>query len=337
MLTSACGWTPRDRLAARTVRDSVVPQMQSACGAAEARTGRPPQAKTTAMTKYFVLACCLLFAGVTQAQDVDDYAARTLRNGLPSFPPLTRQPIEDPLSAVLPVPDPGHTVTVIWGSRDGDPFPWLLHQRPDDTVTIAGLRAEPIGDGMFEARTELIFQPGLGGSTPLSLLVLPEDHILLYRWPGPSSFPGGEPTMVPKSMDAGTDYPDLHLQTLAGANFDIDQFWGEFKFVAYWDPSCSAFLEDVAALDSLAGAYDARSDVEFIAISVDAAVADEFLARHSFSFEHAVATDEAIKVLGTSFPRYTIVSPEGRVLYDATGGGAGTAIRIGQMLEGFLP
>lgn len=85
---------------------------------------------------------------------------------------------------------------------------------------------------MFEVRTELIFQPGLGGSTPLSLLVLPEDHILLYRWAGPSSFPGGQPTMIQEPMDAGTNYPDLHLQTLTGANLDIDPLGGSIKFVA---------------------------------------------------------------------------------------------------------
>ena len=289
------------------------------------------------MRKYFLVSCCLLFASVTQAQDVDDFAARTLREGLPSFPPLTRKAIENPISAVLPIPDSGHTVTVVWGARDGDPFPWLLHERPDDTVTMASLRAEPIRDGIFEARTELIFRPGLGGSTPLSLLVLPDDHILLYRWPGSPSIPGGQPMVVPKPMDAGTDYPDLPLRTLAGVDFGIDQFGGAFKFVAYWDPGCSAFLEDLAALDSLAGAYNASSGVEFIAISIDAAVAEEFLAEHSFSFTHAVATEEAIKLLGTSFPRYTIVSPEGRVLYDATGGGAGTGHRIGYVLEGFLP
>lgn len=286
------------------------------------------------MKRYLFALWLLWFTTPTHAQDADGYAARSMSEGTPRFPSFSAGRIANPISADIPVPDSAQTITVVWGTRDGQPSPWLLHARTKGSVTVSGLEVDKLSDGLYETRTEIVFEPGLSGSTPLSLYVLPEEKLLLYRWPGASTIPGGQPTPVVRPMDAGTVLPELALKTLDGEPFGISRSDGSFKFLVYWDPGCSAFLGDRPSLDSLARAHSAQHpSVDFVAIALDADIAKEYVAEHPFAFTHAFASDGAIETLGTSFPRYTIVSPEGKVLYDATGGGAGNLMRMGQVLN----
>ena len=61
-----------------------------------------------------------------------------------------------------------------------------------------------------------------------------------------------------------------------------------------------------------------------------------FLQKHPFSYDIALATDEAVQVFGYAFPRHVILDGAGKVAYDVYGYSPDTTGRMDAIIDSLL-
>ena len=138
------------------------------------------------------------------------------------------------------------------------------------------------------------------------------------------------------ALAVGFEMPNVTVTRLDSTTIDLTALRGKPVVINWWQTFCPPCITEIPELNELVEKYADR-DVEFLAIA-DNEMADltPFLEKHPFTFDIALADDEAVHVFGQGYPRHVIIDGDGKVVYDVHGYSPDTADRIDMVIGSLL-
>ena len=138
------------------------------------------------------------------------------------------------------------------------------------------------------------------------------------------------------ALAMGFEIPNVTVTRLDSSAIELTALRGKPVVINWWHTACSPCIAEMPELNELVEKYEGR-DVEFLAIA-DNEIAElpPFLEKHPFTYDIAVANDEAARILGTAYPRHVIVNDEGKVVLDITGLNSDTVDQIDTVIGSLL-
>ena len=145
-----------------------------------------------------------------------------------------------------------------------------------------------------------------------------------------------EPSDQTVALAVGFEMPNVTVTRLDSSAIDLTALRGKPVVINWWHTACSPCIAEMPELNELVEKYESRH-VEFLAIA-DNEIAElpPFLEKHPFTYDIAVANDEAARILGTAYPRHVIVNGEGKVVLDLTGLSSNTVDQIDSVIGSLL-
>ena len=145
-----------------------------------------------------------------------------------------------------------------------------------------------------------------------------------------------EPSDQTVALAVGFEMPNVTVTRLDSSAIELTALRGKPVVINWWHTACSPCIAEMPELNELVEKYEGR-DVEFLAIA-DNEIAElpPFLEKHPFTYDIAVANDEAARILGTAYPRHVIVNGEGKVVLDLTGLSSNTVDQIDTVIGSLL-
>ena len=145
-----------------------------------------------------------------------------------------------------------------------------------------------------------------------------------------------EPSDQTVALAVGFEMPNVTVTRLDSSAIDLTALRGKSVVINWWHTACSPCIVEIPELNELVEKYEGR-DVEFLAIANnEIAELPPFLEKHPFIYDIAVANDEAMRILGTAYPRHVIVNGEGKVVLDITGLSSSTVDQIDTAIGSLL-
>ena len=145
-----------------------------------------------------------------------------------------------------------------------------------------------------------------------------------------------EPSDQTVALAMGFEMPNVTVTRLDSSAIDLTALRGKSVVINWWHTACSPCIAEIPELNELVEKYEGR-DVEFLAIADnEMAELPPFLEKHPFIYDIAVANDEAMRILGTAYPRHVIVNGEGKVVLDITGLSSNTVDQIDTVIGSLL-
>ena len=208
-----------------------------------------------------------------------------------------------------------------------DSLEWTLHQlmvdRDGDGVFLTHLygQTEVLEDEVFGVNEPFLID---GQTYKLSHVSAMGDQLVIER---------SDQTVA---LAVGFEMPNVTVTRLDSTTIDLTALRGKPVVINWWQTFCPPCITEIPELNELVEKYADR-DVEFLAIA-DNEMADltPFLEKHPFTFDIALADDEAVHVFGQGYPRHVIIDSDGKVAYDIHGYSPDTADRIDMVIGSLL-
>ncbi len=145
-----------------------------------------------------------------------------------------------------------------------------------------------------------------------------------------------EPSEQTVALAVGFEMPNVTVTRLDSTTIDLTVLRGRPVVINWWQTFCPPCITEIPELNELVEKYADR-DVEFLAIADnEMAELTPFLQKHPFTFDIALADDEAVHVFGQGYPRHVIIDGDGKVVYDIHGYSPDTADRIDMVIGSLL-
>ena len=145
-----------------------------------------------------------------------------------------------------------------------------------------------------------------------------------------------EPSDQTVALAVGFEMPNVTVARLDSTTIDLTALRGKPVVINWWQTFCPPCITEIPELNELVEKY-ADHDVEFLAIAHnEMAELTPFLEKHPFTFDIALANDEAVHVFGQGYPRHVVIDGEGKVVYDVHGYSPDTADRIDGVIGALL-
>ena len=145
-----------------------------------------------------------------------------------------------------------------------------------------------------------------------------------------------EPSDQTVALAVGFEIPNVTVTRLDSSAIELTALRGKPVVINWWQTTCAPCIAEMPELNELVEKYADR-DVEFLAIAHnEMAELPPFLERHSFTYDIAVANDEAVRIFGQGYPRHVIVDGEGKVVLDLTGLSPNTVDQIDSAIGSLL-
>jgi len=143
--------------------------------------------------------------------------------------------------------------------------------------------------------------------------------IVMSFWIVGSAF-AVEPTL--KSVDR--ELPDFNLQGADGKVYQPESLIGKTWLINFWAVWCAPCLDELPSLNKTwAQLEDENVGMLAINIGEDADKIEQFLNEHNLQIDFPIVIGDKIRTLGnwsgTGLPFTVIVSPAGKVVYEAVG------------------
>lgn len=117
----------------------------------------------------------------------------------------------------------------------------------------------------------------------------------------------------------GFELPHVAVTRLDSSTIDLTALRGKPVVINWWQTFCGPCIREIPELNELVEKY-AGHDVEFLAIADnEMAELTPFLQKHPFSYDIALADDEAVRIFGQAYPRHVVIDRAGKVAYDYLG------------------
>jgi len=129
-----------------------------------------------------------------------------------------------------------------------------------------------------------------------------------------------EQTLTPVERDL----PPFSLQGVDGTLYDPEALAGKTWLINFWAVWCAPCLDELPSLNK-AWAQLKDNNVGMLAINIgeDAEQIEQFLAEHNLRIDFPIVVGDKIRTLGNwsgaGLPYTVIVSPEGKIVYEAVG------------------
>ena len=199
---------------------------------------------------------------------------------------------------------------------------FLTYTLPDDSqgLTLHQLLIDRDGDGVFltslYGQTEVledeafwVNEPFLidGQAYKLSHVSATGDQLVI------------EPSDQTVALAVGFEMPNVTVTRLDSTTIDLTALRGKPVVINWWQTFCPPCITEIPELNELVEKYADR-DVKFLAIANnEMAELTPFLEKHPFTYDIALADDEAVHVFGQGYPRNVILDSDGKVAYDVHG------------------
>lgn len=145
-----------------------------------------------------------------------------------------------------------------------------------------------------------------------------------------------EPSEQTVALAVGFEMPHVAVTRLDSSTIDLTALRGKPVVINWWQTFCGPCIREIPELNELVEKY-AGHDVEFLAIA-DNEMADltPFLQKHPFTYDIALADDEAVHIFGQAYPRHVIIDRAGKVAYDVLGYSPDTTDRLDAVIGSLL-
>ena len=145
-----------------------------------------------------------------------------------------------------------------------------------------------------------------------------------------------EPSEQTVALAVGFEMPHIAVTRLDSSTIDLTALRGKPVVINWWQTFCGPCIREIPELNELVEKY-ADHDVEFLAIA-DNKMAEltPFMKKHPFTYDIALANDEAVQVFGQGYPRHTIIDCEGKVAYDVLGYSADATDKMDAVIGSLL-
>jgi len=145
-----------------------------------------------------------------------------------------------------------------------------------------------------------------------------------------------EPSEQTVALAVGFEMPNVTVARLDSTTIDLTALRGKPVVINWWQTFCPPCITEIPELNELVEKYAGR-DVEFLAIAHnEMADLTPFLEKHPFTFDIALANDEAVHIFGQGYPRHVIIDGDGKVVYDVSGYGPDTTDKIDAVIGSLL-
>lgn len=278
----------------------------------------------------FLLACILtqILDGSNGGPTPVQIAGRThgriaFKPGLPDFKPVARWLVEEPYFAAIPVPDSLGVVHVCFGrDSEGRQRVFLVSIRPDKTAGMDRVTVDPDAGDTLICTTEPRLLSSNESHFPLELRIVSSSHELIYRWTlakEDPKVPGGLPEARPSLISIGKPFPDFEVDLLKGGKRNLAASRGRICVLNWWWTRCGPCIAEMPGLNTLVKKY--AGGVDFISVNPDPVhEVRAFLAKRTFSYQHALTDTSGYAMFGRSAPRNIIIDKAGNVVFDESGG-----------------
>lgn len=138
------------------------------------------------------------------------------------------------------------------------------------------------------------------------------------------------------ALVVGFEMPNVTVARLDSTTIDLTALRGKPVVINWWQTFCPPCITEIPELNELVEKYADR-DVKFLAIANnEMADLTPFLQKHPFTFDIALADDEAVHVFGQGYPRHVILDSEGKVAYDVLGYSADATDKMDAVINSLL-
>ena len=145
-----------------------------------------------------------------------------------------------------------------------------------------------------------------------------------------------EPSDQTVALAVGFEMPNVTVTRLDSSAIDLTALRGKPVVINWWQTFCPPCITEIPELNELVEKYADRA-VEFLAIADnEGSELTPFLEKHPFTFDIALADDEAVHVFGQGYPRHVIIDGDGKVVYDVHGYSPDTTDRIDAVIGSLL-
>ncbi|MCY3792696.1 MAG: TlpA disulfide reductase family protein [Gemmatimonadetes bacterium] len=199
----------------------------------------------------------------------------------------------------------------------------LIIDRDGDGVFLTSLygQTEVLEDEVFEVAKSFLID---GQTYKLAHVSATGDHLVI------------EPNDQTVALAVGFEMPNVTVTRLDSSAIELTELRGRPVVINWWQTFCPPCITEIPELNELVEKYADR-DVEFLAIAHnEMAELTPFLEKHPFTFDIALADDEAVHVFGQTYPRHVIIDGDGKVAYDIHGYSPDTADRIDMVIGSLL-
>ena len=199
----------------------------------------------------------------------------------------------------------------------------LMIDRDGDGVFLTSLygQTEVLEDEVFEVAKSFL----IGGQAyKLAHVSATGDQLVIER---------SDQTVA---LAVGFEMPNVTVTRLDSSAIELTALRGKPVVINWWTTFCPPCITEIPELNELVEKYADR-DVEFLAIAHnEIAELPPFLQKHPFTFDIALADDEAVHIFGQGYPRHVIIDGDGKVVYDIHGYSPDTADRIDMVIGSLL-
>lgn len=138
------------------------------------------------------------------------------------------------------------------------------------------------------------------------------------------------------ALAVGFEMPNVTVARLDSSAIDLTALRGKPVVINWWQTFCGPCIKEIPELNELVEKYEGH-DVEFLAIA-DNEMADltPFLEKHPFTYDIALADEEAVHVFGQGYPRHVIIDGDGKVVYDNLGYNPDVTDRLDRVIGSLL-
>ncbi len=199
----------------------------------------------------------------------------------------------------------------------------LMIDRDRDGVFLTSLygQTEVLEDEVFEVAQSFLID---GQTYKLAHVSATGDQLVIER---------SDQTVA---LAVGFEMPNVIVTRLDSSAIELTALRGKPVVINWWTTFCPPCITEIPELNELVEKYADR-DVKFLAIADnEMAELTPFLQKHPFTFDIALADDEAVHVFGQGYPRHVIIDGDGKVAYDIHGYSPDTADRLDRVIGSLL-
>ena len=138
------------------------------------------------------------------------------------------------------------------------------------------------------------------------------------------------------ALAVGFEMPNVTVTRLDSSAIDLTALRGKPMVINWWQTFCGPCIKEIPELNELVEKYSDH-DVEFLAIANNEMVElTPFLEKHPFTYDIALADEEAVHVFGQGYPRHVIIDGDGKVVYDVHGYSPDITDRLDRVIGSLL-
>jgi thiol-disulfide isomerase/thioredoxin len=264
----------------------------------------------------------LVPAGIVNGQQAQNHGYSTTKGtvvfhvGIPRIAPIQQTNYTNLRSASIAASHAGaSSVDIIWGTNitGGEEF-WLVVSRFDGTIQVSTVTFAPAHDDTSCTLESLALYGKSDLVHLLELCLMRNTGTLQFKWLGAGTNSARPP------MRPGSAFPDLVLHTITDQRVRVPSEDSMVIVINWWAIWCAPCIEEIPCLNKLVDEFKG-DNVRFVAIATnDLAEVRQFISRKDFGYEHVVADNTMIAILGKSYPRNIIIDERGKIVFDEVGG-----------------